>query len=102
MSIIYNVTAKVEKDIANDWLKWLIEEHGPQIIATNCFTKFTTLKLLEYDDYDSTTYAVQYFADTIERYQTYINQYADFFRKQSFDKWGNKFVAFRTVMEVVY
>jgi len=99
---IYNVTVKVEKNIAADWLQWQIEEHGPEIIATNCFTKFTALRLLEYDDEESTTYAIQYLAEMIEGYQTYINQFADHFRKKSFDKWGNKFVAFRTLMEVVH
>ena len=100
--IIYNVTVKAEKNIADEWLRWLIQEHGPQIIATSCFTKFTTLKLLEYDDEESTTYAVQYLANTMEDYKTYIHQFADEFRKQSFGKWGNKLVAFRTVMEVVH
>ena len=100
--IIYNVTVKVEKDIAGNWLQWLLEEHGPQIIATNCFTKFIALKLLEYDDEESTTYAIQYFADTIEDYHNYINQYAEQFRTRAFNTWGNKFVAFRTVMEVIH
>ena len=101
MSVVYNVTVKVERSIADDWLQWLVQEHAPQIIATNCFTKFTALKLLEYDDEGSTTYAIQYFANTIDDYKTYLNQFADQFRKLSFDKWGNKFVAFRTVMEIV-
>ena len=100
--IVYNVTVKVEKSIADKWLQWLVQEHAPQIIATNCFTKFTALKLLEYDDEESTTYAIQYLANTIDDYKTYLNQFADQFRKQSFDKWGNKFVAFRTVMEIVH
>ena len=99
--IIYNVTVKVEKSIADEWLQWLISEHAPQIIATHCFTKFTALKLLEYDEEESTTYAVQYFSNNIKDYQRYINEFAERFRKESFDKWGNKFIAFRTVMEVI-
>ena len=102
MGIIYNVTVKLEKDIANEWLNWLIQEHAPQIIATNCFKKFTVLHLLEHDDEESTSYAVQYFAATITDYKTYISRFSDHFRKQSNDKWQNKLVAFRTIMEVVY
>ena len=102
MSVVYNVTVKVEKNLANDWIRWLIEKHAPEIITTNCFTKFIVLKLLEYDDEESSTYAVQYFANTIDDYKTYINQFAEYFRKQSFDKWGDKFIAFRTVMEIVH
>jgi hypothetical protein len=102
MGLIYNVTIKVEKRIADEWLRWMVQEHAPQIVATKCFTKFTALKLLEYDDEESSTYAVQYFADKVEDYKTYINQFADHFRKQSFDKWGDRLVAFRTVMEIVH
>ena len=102
MAVVYNVTVKVEKNIADKWLQWLIQEHAPEIIATNCFTKFIALKLLEYDDEESSTYAVQYFANAIENYKTYIHQFAGHFQKQSFDKWGGRIVAFRTVMEVVH
>ena len=99
--IIYNVTVKLDNSIANDWLKWLINEHAPQIIATDCFTKFAALKLLELDDEEGTTYVIQYFAENRQAYERYIAEHANYFREDSFDKWGEKFIAFRTVMEVV-
>jgi hypothetical protein len=95
MGIIYNVTVKVEKSIADDWLRWLIQEHGPQIIATNCFSKFTALKLLEHDDEEGVTYAIQYFGDTMQNYECYLAEFADHFRKESLNKWGQKFIAFK-------
>ena len=102
MGIIYNVTVKVENSIADDWLKWLIEEHGPQIIATNCFKKFTALKVLEQDEAEGITYAIQYFTDTIEKYERYLTEFANHFRTESMNKWGQKFIAFRTVMQVMH
>jgi hypothetical protein len=101
MDIIYNVTVKVEKNIADDWLKWLVQDHAPQIIATNCFNKFTALKLLEQDDEEGITYAIQYFTDNMQNYERYIAEFADDFRRESFNKWGQKFFAFRTLMQVV-
>ena len=100
MGIIYNVTAKIEKNIADDWLEWLIQEHAPQIIATNCFKKFTILKLLEDDD-EGVTYAIQYFADNMQSYERYITEFADHFKRASLQKWGQKFIAFRTLMQVI-
>ena len=100
--IVYNVTVKVQHGIANEWLQWMINEHAPKIIATNCFKKFTALKLLEHDDEEGITYTIQYFSDNRQNYQRYIDEYAERFRKESSDKWGNKFIAFRTVMEVVH
>jgi hypothetical protein len=100
-TIVYNVTLQVEKTIKNDWLQWLMEQHAPQIIRTHCFTNFTIYKLLDHDEEDRVTYVVQYFSKNIKNYQRYINQFAESFRKEAFNKWGNKFIAFRTVMEVV-
>jgi hypothetical protein len=99
--IIYNVTIKTEHSIANIWLQWLKNEHIPEIIATGCFTKGTILRILETDDTDGVTYAVQYHSESIELYNRYIEQFADEMRKKGIDKWGNKFIAFRTLMEVV-
>lgn len=100
--IIYNVTVRVEHSIADDWLTWLKEDHIPDIISTGCFTHATILHLLELDDTEGITYAVQYHADSKTMYDHYIEQFADTMRKSGIDKWGNKFIAFRTVMQVVH
>ena len=99
--IIYNVTIKVDANIAAEWLPWLLEEHAPAIMATNCFTRYHVIKLLEVDDAEGPTYAVQYHANSMEDYQRYLAEFADNFRKQSTNKWGDRFIAFRTLMEVV-
>jgi prophage antirepressor-like protein len=100
--IIYNVTIKVNQSIAGDLLAWLKEEHIPEIIKTGCFTNATILRLLEIDDTDGPTYAVQYHAENEALYKMYIEKFSAEMRKKGTDKWGNQFIAFRTVMEVVH
>ena len=100
--IIYNVTVKVEDPIASNWLTWLKEEHIPDIINTGCFTHAAILRLLEVDDTEGPTYAVQYYADSAVQYKLYIEKFSDEMRKKGNDKWGGQFIAFRTVMEVVH
>ena len=100
--IIYNVTIKVEHSIAEKWLTWLKEEHIPDIIATGCFIQTTILHLLEADDTEGITYAVQYHAVNKLLYDQYIEKFSDKMRKKGAEKWGNQFVAFRSVMEVVH
>ena len=100
--VIYNVTIKVEHSIAAPWLVWLREEHIPDIIHTGCFTHATILRLLEVDDTEGPTYAVQYHSASNTLYNQYIEQFSDEMRKKGADKWGNKFVAFRSVMQVVH
>jgi len=99
--IIYNVTIKVQESIKTDWLQWLKEEHIPEVIQTGCFTNATILRLLETDETEGPTYAVQYFAESKGLYNNYIENHAPLLRQKSFDKWGNQFISFRSVMQVV-
>src|SRR5215212_9722662 len=100
-SIIYNVTVKVEPQIANAWLEWMLEEHIPEVMQTKCFTSYRVVRLLETDDSEGPTYAIQYHAEFKSDYNRYIELYASAMRKKTFDKWGEQFIAFRSVMEVV-
>ena len=100
--IIYNVTIKVEHSIAAAWLSWLKSEHIPDIIATGCFTHGIILHLLEADDTEGINYAVQYHAESKTLYDRYMEQFSDGMRKKGVDKWGNKFIAFRSVMQLVH
>ena len=98
---IYNVTNKVNHSIATLWLSWLKEEHIPDVLSTACFTNATILRLLETDDSEGPTYAIQYRAESKAFYNLYIEKFAAAMRQKSFDKWGDKFMAFRTLMQVV-
>ena len=99
--IIYNVTTKVADKIADDWLQWLKQEHIPDIIGTGYFTHTSILRLLEIDDAEGPTYAVQYFAASMENYNNYISESAEKMRNNAFKKWGNQFISFRSVMHIV-
>ncbi|MBK7884754.1 MAG: DUF4286 family protein [Chitinophagaceae bacterium] len=99
--IIYNVTTKISNDIHNEWLLWLKEEHIPDIINTGCFTHAVILQLLDTDDTEGPTYAIQYHTKNKELYYNYINGFAAIMRQKSFDKWGDRFISFRTLMHIV-
>lgn len=98
---LYNVTVKVEHAIAADWLTWIKTEHIPEIIATGCFTDATIMQLVENTDQEGPTYAVQYRARTLADYERYLAHYAPALRQKGHEKWGNRFIAFRTLMQLV-
>lgn len=98
---IYNVTVKVDHSIAADWLQWLLNEHIPEILATGCFKDAKVLQLLEQDDEEGPTYATQYFAESESDYKRYISSFASAKRQKGIEKWGDKFIAFRTLMKAV-
>lgn len=99
--IIYNVTIKVERQIAGAWLQWLLNEHIPDVLKTKCFSDYRVVRLLEVDDSEGPTYAIQYSAESKADYNRYIETHAGEMRRRSFEKWGQQFIAFRSVMEVV-
>ena len=100
-AIIYNVTVKVEQPIADAWLQWLLQEHIPDILNTNCFFDYKVVRLLEVDETEGPTYTVQYSAESKADYNRYIEQHSTEMRRRAFAKWGEQFVAFRSVMQVV-
>jgi hypothetical protein len=57
--------------------------------------------LLEIDEKEGPTYATQYFADTKSDYNRYIENYSATIRQKHFDAWGNRFIAFRSLMQIV-
>lgn len=99
--LIYNVTVKVLSSIQEEWLNWLQQEHVPEVLATGCFRKATISRLLDIDDAEGPTFSIQYQADTRVDYDRYIEKHAAGMRQQSFDRWGDRFIAFRSLLEVI-
>ena len=99
--IIYNVTIKVDWAIHDAWVAWMQQEHMPEVIATGCFTRWQFVRLLNVDEKEGPTYAAQYFAESNPDYNRYIELHADLLRKKSTDRWGDQFIAFRSLMQVV-
>lgn len=99
--LIYNVTVKVSHAIQSDWLRWMQEEHMQELVSTGCFTSCRLLHLLESDDEEGVTYAAQYEAPDRSHYDRYIQKFAEGIRKKGYEKWGDGFIAFRTLMQVI-
>jgi hypothetical protein len=98
--IIYNVTVKVEQDIADEWVLWMKNEHMPELMGTGLFADSRLCRLLEQDELEGRTYVAQYFCNTIEDYNRYIDEYAQQMRDKAFSRFGGRFMAFRTIMEI--
>ncbi len=99
--IIYNVTLKVDWSVDVIWRQWMQDIYIPEIIRTNCFQKFLFVHLLEVDETDGPTYAVQYFAKSLKDYNSYVQTHAAHFSKIIGEKWGDKCMAFGTLMEAI-
>lgn len=100
--IIYNVTINVENAIVEEWKTWMKTVHIPNVMATNLFLEHKFLKLLqETEDDKTTTFAVQYFLSDMEQFQKYLSEFASEMRQEVLDKYGERVLAFRTLLEVI-
>lgn len=92
---------KVDPTVEAEWVAWQKTEHIPDIMDTRLFTEYKFYKLLEQDEQDGITYVIQYFAATATHLDDYLKNFAPALREKAFARWGNKFIAFRTKMELV-
>lgn len=99
--IVYNVTIKVDWSIHDAWLQWMKDEHMPEMVQTGCFTQYQLLRLLEVEEEEGPTYAAQYVAESKADYNRYIEAFSTGMREKGLSKWGNRFIAFRSVMQSV-
>ncbi len=99
--IIYNITVKVDWSVAEDWVKWMQEIHIPDVLNTRCFEKHQLVRLLQVDETEGPTYATQYYVLALSQYDYYLQHYAPYFRRQIKEKWGEKYIDFCTLMQVV-
>lgn len=100
--IIYNVTTKVNWSVHDGWLHWMQHEHIPGILGTGFFFECRILRILDIEEDEGPTYAIQYYASGLADYRSYIEQHAQSFRKKTHEKWGDQVIAFSSVMEVLH
>ena len=99
--IIYNVTIKVDWLIHDKWLDWMKQEHIPEMLASACFINHQMVRLLEVEEYDGPTYAIQYYANSKAEYKRWQEEVSKTVKQKSISRWGDKVVVFDTLMEVV-
>ncbi|UNY99559.1 DUF4286 family protein [Zhouia spongiae] len=98
---IYNVTINIDQSAHDEWVVWMKETHIPDMLATGKFTKARMVKVLVEEEMGGTTYSVQYFTDSKHTLERYYQEDADRLRQEAFKLFADKFVAFRTELEII-
>lgn len=99
--ILYNITVSVDNSIAEEWLTWMKEVHIPEVMATGYFLRNQICRLLLEVENDATTYAVQYNCRSLEDLEEYQRDYAPDLQAKHTNRYGEKSLAFRTMLEVI-
>ena len=93
---------QVEWSIHEAWLQWMADVYIPEILSIHCFKKYQFLQLVEIDETEGLTYALQLYAETKEDYSRYIQSYAPALNETMIALWSDKVLTFSTFMRVVY
>lgn len=100
--ILYNVTINAEETVHHEWLDWMKKVHIPEVMATGKFTEYKILKVLtRQPDETGVTYSIQYLAKNMEDYNSYQRDHAPALQLKTMQKYGEKLMAFRTLLEVL-
>ncbi len=98
---IYNVTTNIDETIHEQWLSWMKETHIPEVLATGKFLSAKICKVLVEEEMGGFTYAVQYTTVDKETLQSYYEEFAPALRQKAQKLFSDKFVSFRTELEVI-
>ncbi len=99
---IYNVTINIDESVEEQWLQWMQEIHIPDMLATGKFTEAKMCQVMVKEDLGGVTYSIQYTTDSKETLDRYFKEDADRLRQDGLTRFANKFVAFRTELNVVH
>ncbi len=97
---IYNVTINIEASIQNEWVKWMLDEHIPDVMRTGCFIDSRMVKVLNVED-EGHTYSVQYTFLDMDDMERYKKEHAPRLQAAGKEKFRDKFVAFRTLLQII-
>lgn len=98
--IIYNITVKVDHSIHEQWLNWL-KTPIARMMGSGLFLDYRICRLLQQDDHEGRTYALQFTLSSMEEYEQYQRAFAPVLQEEYGRYYRDKYVCFRTLMEVL-
>lgn len=98
--IIYNVTVNIDDSVHDEWLHYMKTKHIQDVVNTGCFSSGSIFKILV-EEQSGTSYSIQYRCPNKAAIERYMRDFAPALQKEVKDKYGDKFVAFRTLLEEV-
>ncbi len=99
--IIYNITTQVTWSIHSHWMQWLMESRLPALMATGIFSHHQLVRLLEVDDEEGPTYALQLYVKNDRSIEDYKTNHLPALSHNEKTLWGDQVLSFSSLMEVI-
>lgn len=97
--IIYSVTISIEEDVKPQWIEYMKNEHIPDVIASGCFTGYRFTRVIGTSEEKENSFNIQYYLNSMADMHKYQVHFAPKLQKEHAQKFGNKALAFRTLLE---
>ena len=91
----------MDQKVEQEWVRWMIEEHIPDVLNTGKFLSHSLQKVIGSENETGVTYAVQYIAPDSHTFDKYQQEDAERLQKLHQQKYDGQYAAFRTIMHIV-
>ena len=99
--LIYNVTINIDDSVHDEWLLWMKNKHIPDMLGTKKFMEAKMCRVVVEEEMGGTTYSIQYKTQNRATLNRYYKEDAEKMRGEGNQLFPNKFVAFRTELEII-
>jgi len=96
--LLYNETIILEDTAEKEWLQFMEEQHLPDMMETDLVVSNRTLRVIDSPN-EGATYCVQYIFENMIKYEQFLEKNASAIHNRLNEKFKNRFVAYRTLME---
>ena len=101
MMIIYSVTVSLAPEIESDWKEWMVSKHIPDVMATGQFVEKRMTKVIEGQEEGAINYNIQYMCESMDKLNHYNENFAPKLQLEHGNRYPDKFIAFRTLLEII-
>ena len=98
---VYNVTIGIDPDIEKEWISWMKSHHIPKIMDTGLFSDYKFFRVLHDNEDGTLSFSIQYATSSIEKVQRYLDEFAPSLVEEHRNRFKDRHVAFRTLLQEV-
>lgn len=99
--ILYSVTVNIDAEKQEEYIDWMKKIHIPEIMATGLFVENKFYRLHQEEEDGGVNFSSQYFAQNMEKIYMYQELYAEELQNKLKTRFGEHYMAFRTILESV-
>lgn len=99
--MLYVVYVMIDGGRATDWVKWMVHNHIPEVLATKCFVSASLARDSDADTAGRVGYRVYYRSATDAEYERYQAEHARRLQQEHSERYAGAFSSRREVLPLV-